>query len=179
MEKSYIEVGNIDMIMIGKFLSKISEEDWYVSTYRDNIPTMLSTNSIPLHHTSLCASGLCNDDAINSIRKEPLFYKFEGELMTIIEILKEHYNFKQYAAFLARLDPESEIGEHVDSGNFLTKCHRIHIPLKTNPDVAYCIDNIEYHWPSGKIYEFDNTRLHSVKNRSKEQRIHLVVNLYP
>jgi aspartyl/asparaginyl beta-hydroxylase (cupin superfamily) len=40
------------------------------------------------------------------------------------------------------------------------------------------IDKNMYYWERGKIYEFDNTRLHGVYNNSNEYRIHLVINLY-
>ena len=47
-----------------------------------------------------------------------------------------------------------------------------------NPDVKYVIDDIEYYWEKGNIYEFDNMRLHGVINRSNQHRVHLVINLY-
>jgi hypothetical protein len=173
----YIEVCDVPEALISGMLGAIVEEDWHVSDYRKSAGNMSSTNSIPIHHTPLCAT--CGtDEAIDSIRKEALFDKFEPHLNPFLELLRDHYKFNQYAAFLARLQPHSDVGMHPDSGNFLTKCHRIHFPLQTNPKVAYCIEDREYYWQRGKAYEFDNTRLHGVKNRSDKIRIHLVVTLY-
>jgi hypothetical protein len=174
----YIEICDVPEELISGMLGAIAEEDWHTSDYRNAAANMGNTNSIPIHHTPLCASGLCTDEPIKAIRKEILFDKFEPLLTPFLDLLREHYQFDQYAAFFARLHPHSDIGMHPDSGNFLTKCHRIHFPLQTNPKVAYCIEDQEYYWQRGKAYEFDNTRLHGVKNRSDEIRIHLVVNLY-
>jgi hypothetical protein len=171
----YFEVCDVDDALVDALVSAIDEADWSVANYRK--VAMSQTDTIPIHHTPLCYS--CADErTIHSIRKEPQFEKFEPLIRPILELLRGHYTFNQYAAFIARLYPNGQIAMHPDVGVFLETCHRIHIPLQTNPRVAYCIEDQEYYWPRGKIYEFDNTRLHGVKNRSDEMRIHLVVNLY-
>jgi hypothetical protein len=173
----YIEVCDVPDELIANLLSSIGEQDWHVSNYRNLAGNMADTDSIPLHHTPLCAT-CTTDEAIRSIRKEALFGKFEPYIEPFLTLLGKHYTFNQYATFIARLRPMGEIGMHPDIGAFLEACHRVHIPLQTNPKVAYCIEDQEYYWQRGKAYEFDNTRLHGVKNRSDEIRIHLVVNLY-
>lgn len=173
----YYEVCDVPQELIENILSIIDEQDWHVSDYRREAGNMGSTNSIPIHHTPLCAT--CQtEEAIQSIRKEVLYDKFEPVLRPILDLLGTKFKYNQYAAFMARLEPQSEIGVHRDAGAFLETCNRIHIPLVTNPKVAYFIGGKEYYWPVGKAYEFDNTRLHGVRNRSNEYRIHLVVNLY-
>jgi hypothetical protein len=172
-------VATVPTQLIQQFLSLVDENDWYVANYRDKAANMSDTNSIPLMHTPLCASGLNTMQPINDIKPELLYNKYKDVLTLILEELKKHYKFDKYSVFLARLKPRGVVGAHVDQGNFLTLCHRIHVPLKTNPNVAYVIDDKEYYWEAGNIYEFDNTRMHGVINRSDEYRIHLVVNLYP
>jgi aspartyl/asparaginyl beta-hydroxylase (cupin superfamily) len=130
-------------------------------------------------HTKLCVSGANDLFAIEDIKPEKLYEKYQDLLNLTLNELKKHYEFSKYSAFLARLKPNGVVGMHVDSGSFLTLCHRIHIPLKTNPAVSYVIDDKEYYWEPGNIYEFDNTRMHGVINRSDKYRIHLVINLYP
>jgi hypothetical protein len=172
-------VSTVPAQIVEQFLALIDEDDWYVANYRDKAGNMSDTNSIPLMHTKLCASGLNTMQPIHDIKPEPLYEKYKDSLNSALDELKKHYEFRKYSAFLARLKPGGVIGMHADAGNFLTLCHRIHIPLKTNPAVAYVIDDNEYYWEAGKIYEFDNTRVHGVINRSDEYRIHLVINLYP
>jgi hypothetical protein len=172
-------VAPISKNIINEFLSLIEENDWFVTRYRETVGSMSKTNSIPLMHTKLCASGFNTREAIDDIKPEALYDKYKDVLNLVLEELKKHYKFNKYAAFLARLNPRSAIDSHVDKGVFLTTCHRVHVPLQTNQSVAYAIDGKEYYWEAGNIYEFDNTKMHGVFNRSDEYRIHLVLNLYP
>lgn len=171
-------VCNIPDALIQAMLDTISPEDWDADNYRQKTGNMNDTKSIPIMHTVLCATSK-DMDAINAIRPELLYDKFIPVLQPILDILATVYPFTKYAAFLAYLKPNGVIGTHPDIGLFLSKCHRVHVPLLTNPGVAYVIDGQEYYWERGNAYEFDNTRPHGVINRSDEPRIHLVVNLYP
>ena len=179
LDVPYREICSMPVSLIDSLLSKIEEPDWHVSNYRKSAGNMPDTDSIPILHTPLCASGLCNDRPIAEIKEEPLYRKFINEIQPILNVLREHFEFDKHAMFIARLRPHGTIGMHPDVGNFLTKCHRVHVPLQTNPLVAYRIEDQEYYWQKGKVYEFDNTLVHGVFNRSDEYRIHLVVNLYP
>jgi len=172
------KVGQMPMHFIDALLDSIDEKDWYMDDYRNNVENMNFCNSIPILHTPLCASGRHDIEPIRSIRKEKLYDKFFPFISPMLEILRQHYTFRQYSCFISRLHPSGVIGEHRDTGSFLELCHRVHIPLKSNPQVRYVIDDKSYYWEPGKIYEFDNTRLHGVFNESQDYRIHLVVNLY-
>jgi hypothetical protein len=176
----YIEICDVPEELVSGVLGAIAEEDWHTSDYRKGFPNLGACDSVLLRHSPLCGDRNCqtNDRAIADIKNQPLYEKFASVFEPFLELLREHYIFNEYAAFVARMPAHSEVGMHFDSGNFLTKCHRIHFPLQTNPKVAYCIEDQEYYWQRGKAYEFDNTRLHGVKNRSDENRIHIVVNLY-
>jgi len=173
------EVCKIPKHMIDSFLSLIDENDWYVNNYRDKAGNMSDTNSIPLMHTKLCVSGANDMSAIDDIKPELLYDKYKDALDSVLEELKKYYSFDKYSAFLARLKPQGVVGTHQDKGKFLTLCHRVHVPLQTNPKVAYVVNNKEYYWQAGSAYEFNNTLDHGVVNRSDEYRIHLVINLYP
>jgi hypothetical protein len=176
----YIEICEVPDALITGMLDVIAEEDWFVKDYRKSFSNLGASESILLRHSPLCGDGQCqtNDRAIEDLKYQPLYEKFAAVFEPFLDILRDHYAFNEYAAFITRMPGRSEIGMHGDGGNFLTKCHRIHFPLQTNPDVAYCIDNQEYYWQRGKAYEFDNTRIHGVKNRSDQIRIHLIINLY-
>lgn len=173
----YKEVCLLEEHFISTLLEAIDDKDWYKDDYRNKAASMSDVNTIPIHHTPLCATDQ-TAYCIKSIRKESLFDKFAPHVEPILDKLKEYYAFNQYACFIARLKPHGVIDMHPDQGAFLETCHRIHVPLQTNPKVSYCIEDKEYYWEAGKIYEFDNTRWHGVKNRSDEYRIHLVINLY-
>jgi hypothetical protein len=167
---SFIEESLLDNI-----LNNIEEDDWYIDDYRCEDPAMTAVNSIPIFHSASCTT--CSD-ALLTVEKRKLFNKFYPLIEPILNELKVYYDYNFHASFLARLNPRRRIELHVDSGDFLMRGHRVHVPIKTNEDVKYVICNNEYYWEKGKIYEFDNSLVHGVINNSDEDRIHLVLNLY-
>lgn len=171
-------VSDIPIEMVDNILNIMKEDDWFADSYRDSAGNMENTNSIPIFHTPLCVTGMYTDDAIKDITKCVLYDKYFPVIEPILNLLKQHYEFRQYAAFLTRCYPKKVIGEHSDQGNFLELCNRIHIPIQTNKKAMYIIDGNSYHWEKGKIYEFDNMRRHSVYNGGDDHRIHMIINLY-
>ncbi len=80
---------------------------------------------------------------------------------------------------LAELPAGAKIDGHRDNGIGITAVHRIHVPVLTAPDVHFFIDKVSHYLEAGTIYEFDNTRLHAVDNRSASRRVHLMCDLMP
>lgn len=176
----YVEVCEVPDVLIDRIACSIAEEDWHIADYRNSAANMQDTHTIPIMHTPLCAAGCgLGTEAIDAIEPQPLYNKYYPLIEPILDVLGEHYSYVKYAAFLALLKPGGTIGLHADGGGFTLRSHRIHLPIKTNPKVAYHIDGKDYYWRSGKAYEFDNYLVHGVFNRSDEPRIHLVINLYP
>lgn len=76
---------------------------------------------------------------------------------------------------LMRLEPLSQIGEHRDAFVGDGYVFRLHIPLRTNPEVTFTVNGRGYHMAPGRVYSVDVTQLHSVANASRtEDRVHLV-----
>lgn len=167
----YKIIGNINPTIPDAFLSKIEHEDWFTYDYRNSKSNMQNCRSIMLRHSS--------EYATDTIREMPLFKKFEPELMNVLKVLKLFYSYSEYVAFLVTLQPGGTIGDHFDSGEFLERIHRIHIPIVTNANCFYRVDGEKVNMQVGKIYEIDNTRIHGVENNGTQERIHLIVNLYP
>lgn len=168
-------VCEIDSKLIDNIFNNIIENDWNIDDYRNKAENMLDVNSIPIFHSKLCG---ISQNALLTVEKKPLFDKYYPLIKPILDILKKYYNFNYHTSFLAKLKSNGKIGIHSDSGKFLIDCHRIHVPIKTNEKVVYWINNKEYYWEKGFIYEFDNTLPHGVFNNSDEERIHLIINLY-
>ena len=76
---------------------------------------------------------------------------------------------------LMGLDPGAEVPEHVDI-NYYWRTHlRIHIPVITNPDVAFTCAGETIHMAAGECWILDSFYRHSVVNRGSETRVHLVL----
>lgn len=95
----------------------------------------------------------------------PLLKKFES-------IFKGGYPVR---IIVPRLYPRASIAPHADGGHSLPFVHRIHMPLTTTPLVEFSVGGEARHIAEGEIWEINNTRIHSVKNRGMSVRIHLIV----
>ena len=168
-------VCSIDNEIIDNILEIIEEEDWTIDDYRNGAVNMSQTNSIPIFHSVKCGS---DPNALLTVEKRVLFEKFYHLTTPILNELKKYYDYNYHASFISRLNPHGIIGEHADRGSFLERCHRIHVPLKTNKNVTYWINGYPYYWEVGNVYEFNNLLVHRVVNNSDFERIHLILNLY-
>ncbi len=78
-------------------------------------------------------------------------------------------------ALLTRLKPGGDIKPHIDEGESLKRCHRIHVPILTNPDSLFIVGNLRFHMPEGEMWEINNRRTHAVQNNGTEPRVHLIM----
>jgi len=175
LDVDYKEICDIDLNIVDNILNNIEDRDWFVDDYRKHANNMNDCNSIPIFHSEKCG---IDPKALWTVEKRPLFEKYYTLISPILDIFKQHYDYNFHASFLSRVKPYGEINIHCDEGEFLERCHRIHIPIQTNENVFYFIHGKEYNWIKGKAYEFNNILPHGVFNRSSEYRIHLIVNLY-
>lgn len=96
--------------------------------------------------------------------------------------LKEHFqnifnNYEIIRAVLVNLPAGKDIPKHLDAGDSLMYAHRCHIPIITNDDVLFTVDNETINMKQGEIYEINNSKLHSVDNKGTTDRYHLIVDI--
>ncbi len=77
---------------------------------------------------------------------------------------------------LMRLAAGSRIKEHVDPGDGYEYGElRLHIPITTNPQVAFFLDRQRIDMRPGECWYLNFSLPHSVENRGANDRIHLVI----
>lgn len=76
---------------------------------------------------------------------------------------------------LMGLSPGAVVPEHVDVGHYWRTHLRIHIPVVTNPLVEFTCAGETVNMAAGECWIFDSFRIHDVRNRGTEKRIHLVL----
>jgi hypothetical protein len=76
---------------------------------------------------------------------------------------------------LTRLPAGAEIKPHIDEGESLKRCHRIHLPIISNPGSQFCVGQLKFHMPEGEVWEINNRRTHSVRNAGTDGRVHLIL----
>lgn len=80
---------------------------------------------------------------------------------------------------LAKLAPQSEIGKHIDKAPAAQVPHKIHVPLVTNAQCFFHVNDQSFYLEEGKAYEVNNNKLHWVTNGGETERIHLIFEYFP
>ncbi len=79
---------------------------------------------------------------------------------------------------LLRLEPDKKVNTHTDDGDgWAVGKVRLHIPIVTNPDVEFYVDDQRVIMEPGELWYCDFTKPHRVHNKGAEGRIHLVLDL--
>ena len=95
---------------------------------------------------------------------------------TYFKEVLDGFLFEKTAVRLLQLAVGAEIKPHSDhclgyeDGSF-----RLHIPIITNPDVEFILDGKRLIMNEGECWYIDANFEHSVANRGKQDRIHLVI----
>ena len=76
---------------------------------------------------------------------------------------------------LMGLRPGARVPQHVDVHYYWRTHLRIHIPVITNPQVAFTCDDQTVHMAPGECWLLDSFFKHEVANRGDKTRIHLVL----
>jgi len=92
----------------------------------------------------------------------------------VLEIMRELDATWGRSRFMG-LEAGAEVPEHVDIHYYWRTHLRIHIPVITNPDVAFTADGKTIHMAAGDCWILDSFYRHSVANRGSETRVHLVL----
>lgn len=111
---------------------------------------------------------ICNDD-----------HPIHSLMLNEVRKVEKLYNATAKIAVLDGMPPGAKIYPHNDKSKLYDLAHRVHLPLVTNENVKFSIDNVEYHFKAGQFFEFNNKLVHSVDNNSELFRIHLVMDLIP
>ena len=90
----------------------------------------------------------------------------------IAELMKA-FDSPIYKARLMKMDAKSTLGAHKDNFPFEKTC-RLHIVVKSLPNVTMTIDEKTWHLAEGEMWFTNVRQRHSVCNASDEDRVHVV-----
>lgn len=149
----------------------LSEDDWNSFTYRQN--------NIVGHKNTLTIPLLFDYKTFNKEVKHKHYEKFEQYLEQISNYLASLGELsKIQRANVVLLKAKSLISSHIDKGEFLQSTRRIHIPITTNEDCYFVIDEKQQHLKESELWEINNTgRYHSFHNEGQTDRIHLIIDI--
>jgi len=167
---NFTHIGNISTGMCKKELASLKKKDWDYYTFRqDTFKVHKHTRTIPL---------IFDEDFRNTNPTHHEHYeKFTKLLIDVATILKNQYGAGEIIrALLILLKMRSSISSHIDKGDSLELCRRVHVPITTTPKVFFTIDKETKCLKEGEVWEINNSKkYHSVINKSRYARVHLVV----
>jgi hypothetical protein len=150
-----------DHVRLAEEISQFGEEEWRAHPQRfegNSSLVLVSTN------------GEENDDFSGPMVPTPRLAK-----MPYVRQVMASFNTVIGRSRLMRLTPGAIVAHHTDSHYFWRNHLRIHVPILTEPEVAFYCENEEVHMARGESWTFNNWVDHAVENRSDKTRIHLVI----
>jgi hypothetical protein len=103
---------------------------------------------------------------------------YKDELDSILEELKDVYDYTEWAACLVNLPAGKEVYKHMDHYPHPENLKRIHIPIITNDQVFWYCGSIRANMKKDIGYEVRNLEhQHSVINKGTTDRIHLILDI--
>lgn len=113
--------------------------------------------------------------ALPSKNEEVIFTEILDKCAYFKEIL-EQFKFDKTSVRLLCLSSGAEIKPHKDYClGYEDGCFRIHIPIITNNQVEFILDNQQLIMNEGECWYINANFTHSVANKGKQDRIHLVI----
>lgn len=76
---------------------------------------------------------------------------------------------------LMGIAPGADVPAHVDVGYYWRTHLRLHVPIVTEPGVAFTVGGETVHMAAGECWVFDTFQMHRVRNGGVAKRIHLVL----
>lgn len=152
---------NFDHAKLAEEISQFGEDEW-----RPHPQRFEGNSSLVLVSTN----GEENDDFSGPMKPSPRLAK-----APYIRQVMASFNTVIGRSRLMRLTPGATVAHHTDSHFFWRNHLRIHIPILTEPEVAFYCDDEQVHMAAGESWTFNNWLEHAVENRSDKTRIHLVI----
>lgn len=111
----------------------------------------------------------------------PLWQQWKPRIEPLLAQAIQPYGYANGAfprIMLAKMAPNGIIHPHVDANPAARWPHKIHVPILTNPGVAFYVEPETYHFEVGQAYEVNNLGRHAVHNGGATPRIHLIFEYY-
>ncbi|WP_443750950.1 aspartyl/asparaginyl beta-hydroxylase domain-containing protein [Asticcacaulis solisilvae] len=176
------KLGRFDISALRAIVSQYGEDDWAADGRRQaDFRAHASTQTLKLIAD---ADFRHTDPTVH-----PIFHELEPVIRPLMDHVRGAYlqTLRQrrvaetcgpgyfIRTLLTRLPAGAEIKPHVDEGESLKRCHRIHVPIVTNPLAVFYVGKLKFHMPEGEMWEINNRRTHAVRNDGTEARIHLIM----
>lgn len=174
--ESIRRLGRVDITRLRDAVMAIPEGVWQQenSTKPNRFDALDKTVHIPFRFVREFDDWRVSDDM-------PLWAAWRDLLEPVLAAATAPYGYRRGGyprIMLARMAPGGVIHPHRDGNPSAKWPHKIHIPLQTNPQVTFAIDEVGYHFEEGEAVEVSNMAVHAVTNAGDTDRIHLIFEYY-
>lgn len=171
-----VKIGDVDIASIKKEVAGFYDE-WLIDTSRQK--TFTTHEHTFVYGLLDFSYGWRPGKPEKSITLNKLNDSAQKELKMIYDLLEEYASGKVVKSEIISMNPKSRIRMHRDRSDMLYLGRRFHIPIKTNPQAYFIVEDEKFFLEEGHAYELNNSRYHAVRNDSDESRIHLIVDVIP
>jgi hypothetical protein len=110
-----------------------------------------------------------------------IWESWKGVIEPLLDETRKAYGYKsaEYPRImLAKLPAGESIKPHIDKSPAAQFPHKIHIPLFTNTEAFFFLNDKGVNMKEGIIYEVNNRMNHSVVNKGDSDRVHLIFEVF-
>jgi len=170
------QLGNVDITRLREAVLAIPEAQWDAENAGkpNRFETLSTTRHIVLRFVSNFVDWRESYD-------RPRWAEWKPLIEPVLEAATADYGYRRGAfprVMLARMAAGGEILPHRDTNPAAQWPHKIHVPLVTNPDVTFFVDDVPYHFDEGAAVEVNNMAVHAVTNAGTTDRTHLIFEYY-
>lgn len=170
--KTYRDLGKFDVTEVQNTVLRLSDRLWKIENQRKE------NNFSVFHHTEhiIFRFPPGNQNPLNYY-SNPIWRIWEPMLLPLMDEITAPYDHKecQYSkVMLARLLAGQHIDRHVDGAGSNLLTHKMHVPIITNPNVLFTVEDDTRHLKFAHAYEVNNIVRHAASNNSDQHRVHLI-----
>lgn len=170
------DLGDVDAARLSAAILNLDDDAWLANVNRQNdYEVHRQTQSVVL----VFCSGSMDDLEVS---KEAGWDMLADVAIPVMhDLIGRHYppGGTIIRAMAAKLLSGGRINPHFDSHASFRRSHRIHVPITTNNRVRFMIDGKPFRFQTGKAYEINNQKTHSVINSGPEDRITFIFDYLP
>ena len=161
-------IGKINPVSIAQKVVNLPFQIWEEYNYRQKkFDEHCHTQTIPilfdedfrLHNPTPTYWYPLFEDVLRNLKQKMFKVYGEGHIIRCI---------------LVKLKARKRIPPHVDVGMSLNLAKRIHVPIVTTDEVVFTVGGEIKNMREGEMWQINNSQEHSVHNKSRHDRIHLI-----
>ncbi len=169
------DLGEVDSAPLAERVLGLDASVWQQNQYRQNAYSVHE-------HTESLVMVFCSGWPELTVTRESAWEPLRDLAVPLMHaILDAHYPAEGtiIRAMAAKLKPGGVITPHRDTHESFVHSHRIHVPLSTNAGVRFMINGRPHRLQTGRAYEVNNQRNHSVMNSGREDRVTFIFDYLP